>query len=310
MPVYNDWEALSIMVPQIDAQLAAAEISADLLVVDDGSVVERGNFHWSKPLKAIVSAQVLVLRRNVGHQRAIALGLVHVYRHFPACGVVVMDADGQDRPEDVPKLVAAGRHSQVVFAERTKRLESAIFQLGYRLYRIIHFVLTGEKVRFGNFSFISYPVVARLVVAPELWNHYAAAVLRCRVPYTTVPSPRGKRVAGRSTMNYPALVMHGVSALSVFADIIAARVLGVTALLLALTIAGMVAVAGIRVSTQMAMPAWVTYALGILALSLLLLLSLSAVVTLMVLNLRSHATFVPLRDSSGLIDRVDGPLLA
>ena len=44
----------------------------------------------------------------------------------------------------------------------------------------------------------------RLVVVSELWNHYAAAVLRSRIPYAIIPTDRGTRIAGKPTMNWTA----------------------------------------------------------------------------------------------------------
>ena len=80
-------------------------------------------------LRAIGRVEVLHLRRNLGHQRAIAIGLAFVEAERPRCrAVVLMDSDGEDAPEDVPRLVARceqeGRR-KIVFAERTKRSESA-----------------------------------------------------------------------------------------------------------------------------------------------------------------------------------------
>ena len=50
---------------------------------------------------------VLHLRSNQGHQRAIALGLYHLHEFTDAEAVVVMDGDGEDRPEDLPELLRA-----------------------------------------------------------------------------------------------------------------------------------------------------------------------------------------------------------
>ena len=74
--------------------------------------------------KAIARVDVLRLRRNVGHQRAIAIGLAFIHAHRPCRAVVVMDADGEDRPSDVPRLLArldAAGDPAIVFAERTRR---------------------------------------------------------------------------------------------------------------------------------------------------------------------------------------------
>ncbi len=122
---------------------------------------------------------VLRLRRNLGHQRAIAIGLAYLEAESPACQlVVVMDSDGEDDPQDVPRLIARAVQTEqqaIIFAERTKRSESLPFQICYHLYRLVHRVLTGRSVRVGNFSVIPRQRLESLVATSELWNHYAAA---------------------------------------------------------------------------------------------------------------------------------------
>ena len=89
-------------------------------------------------------------------------------------------------------------------------------------------MLTGERVRVGNFSAIPPSLLPRLVAVSELWNHYAAAVFKSRIPYITIPTARGVRYAGQSTMNYVALVTHGLSAMAAFGDRIGVRLLMAT----------------------------------------------------------------------------------
>ena len=49
----------------------------------------------------------LYLRRNVGDQRAIAVGLMHLAAAHDAANVVVMDSDGEDKPESAGELLCA-----------------------------------------------------------------------------------------------------------------------------------------------------------------------------------------------------------
>ena len=105
IPVFNDWESLRLLVPAIDRALAAAGRSARVLVVDDGSTLEPpGEFpEWE--FRAVERVDSLSLRRNLGHQRALAIGMAYVERRIHPDAVVVMDGDGEDAPEDVPRLL-------------------------------------------------------------------------------------------------------------------------------------------------------------------------------------------------------------
>ena len=78
-----------------------------VLVVDDCSPEQPGELFRLGPLKSLATVDVLPLRRNLGHQRAIAIGLAYVEQHIDNRCVVVMDSDGEDSPEDVPRLLAS-----------------------------------------------------------------------------------------------------------------------------------------------------------------------------------------------------------
>ena len=194
LPVFNDWVALGKLLAQVDPVLARSGLVAHVLVVDDGSTQEVVAGLFVGPYAAIETIDVLHLRRNLGHQRAIAIGLAHLEAEREACQlVVVMDSDGEDDPEDIPRLVArteaTGRRA-MVFAERSKRSETPLFRACYHLYRLVHRILTGRSVRVGNFSVIPRRRLASLVATSELWNHYAAAAFTSRQPYETIPTAR------------------------------------------------------------------------------------------------------------------------
>jgi len=65
-------------------------------------------------------------------------------------------------PEDAVRLMNRCRDQggeSIVFAERTRRTESVLFKVLYKLYQFLHWVLTGIRVRVGNFSIV--PVARR-----------------------------------------------------------------------------------------------------------------------------------------------------
>src|SRR5271166_2166499 len=227
MPVYEDWDAALQLSRNIDAVLRDdGGISAEVLLVDDGSLS-----NCSRPnsdFDTIERVSVLTLRRNLGHQRAIAVALAHLQQQRTADAVVVMDADGEDRPEDIPVLLHAMKDAKrptAVFAERGRRLESLTFRMLYRCYSFLHKVFTGRDIRFGNFSVLPWSFLDSLVVCPELWNHYSATFLKSRLPYIRVRCNRARRLAGESRMNFVSLVIHGMSALFANQEVVGTRLL-------------------------------------------------------------------------------------
>jgi polyisoprenyl-phosphate glycosyltransferase len=299
LPVCNDWPAAKTLLGQIDAALVDANLTARVLLVDDGSVEPPSDDFAARDWLAFEQVRILELRRNVGHQRAIVLGLAYLNQRGDCDAVVVMDADGEDLPGDVPRLVdqfeAAGRRA-IVFAERRRRTESLTFRLFYWLYRQLHLVLTGLRVRVGNFCIMPAAAVASLVAVPETWNHVAAAVFKSRLPYETMPTARGYRLAGRSSMNFVALVVHGLSALSVFGEIVGVRLM-VASVGLFLSVAGLgVGMAVWSLGTRQPIPGWAAAAGGLVAVLLTQLVVVSFLAALSILSARNAQNFLPLRD--------------
>lgn len=303
IPVFNDWSSLSRLLPALDAAFLAKP-PADILLIDDGSSEPVLDHFAPGPLKHLGKISILRLRRNVGHQRAIAIGLAYAEAANRCDIAVVMDGDGEDRPEDVPRLIdelLRRDATHVVFAERTRRSEGIVFVTMYGLYRAVHWLLTGERVRVGNFSALPAHAVQRLTTSSDLWNHYAAAVFKSRVPYCTVPTSRGQRYTGISHMNYVALVTHGLSAMSVFGERIGVRLIVGT---LGSVSAFVVIVTSMFLYSAIgggAVPRWMLYALAFLVLVFFQALSASLSFVFIILSGRDSSTFLPSRDYSHFI---------
>jgi glycosyltransferase involved in cell wall biosynthesis len=301
MPLRDDWSSAAELIRRLDRAVSSDDYRVEIVLVDDGSLqrCDRSDFQGS--FSAVRGIRILRLRRNLGHQRAISIGLAHIHQTDRFDAIVVMDADGEDTPEGLVQLLQTysdNHGTKAVFAERSRRSESLVFRAFYKLYKFLHLCLTGIRVRVGNFSVLPASFLDTLVVMSELWNHYAAAVFRSRLPFIMEPIPRGDRIAGTSRMNFVSLVSHGLSAMSVFGDIVGVRILiGALAgsLLAGL---GIILVVMIRLFTNRAIPGWATYATGTLAIIAIQMVTIATSFTFFVLSNRTNLGFVPLRDYS------------
>jgi hypothetical protein len=302
IPVYEDWTALAALLQEVNGLQSVWRFN--VLVVNDHPLPPPSEWFPPSTRGSLESVHVLSLRRNVGHQRAIALGFCHWLKMDHSGPVVVMDADGEDRPEDILRLLTSAEQNgwrKVVFAARQKRSENMVFRTGYHLYRHLHLWLTGIPVRFGNFSALSAVQIRALVHQSDLWNHYAAAVIRSRLPYDSIPTSRGHRLAGRSRMNLAGWVSHGLSALSIYSDIAGTRVLlaSLAGLLFSLLLA--VAIGIYAASTSAAAAYWGVLVALVMAVMFMQAAAASLLFLFMVLNGRAAATFIPVRDGMVLI---------
>jgi len=282
-------------------------MSAEVLFIDDGSTQPMPDTFARRPFIALHAVGILQLRRNLGHQRAIAVGLVYVYENIPCSAVVVMDADGEDRPPDIHALLEKFNQEDrrsIIFAARAKRLERPLFRFLYRVYRLVHWLLTGDPVRVGNFSIVPFESLGRLVVVPEIWNHYAAAVIRSRQRFQSIPIARGQRIAGKSKMNFIALLLHGLSAFFVYGDIVGARLLVVIALALVLEVVAVAVGLGVRFTASPSIFSLLVYLAAILGIILLQAIPITLILVFTVIGSRSNIGFLPIRDCPYFVSKV------
>ena len=260
-PVYEDVKAASALFRALCDQYGDAIF---IVAVDDGSV--------KQPLtrdvitNANLNGVVIKLKRNVGHQRAIAIGLGYVNDNLrDAKTVVVMDSDGEDTPASIEQLtLPLGEDSvDVVVAARKSRVESFKFKAFYILYKMLFQLLSGKKISFGNFMAIKPRAIERLVNMQELGLHVAATVLSSKLRIRSMAIARGPRYAGKSKMNFVGLVLHGFRGLMVFAEDVLVRVGIASAVIACFTIVASVFAVGLKL-LDFATPGWFSVALGIL----------------------------------------------
>jgi hypothetical protein len=205
------------------------------VVVDDSA----GMDHEVGQLAARPDVTVLTPPFSLGHQRAIVYGLRYIAPDVqPDDVVVTMDSDGEDQPSDLPRLVDELRASgnTLVLAQRTKRREPLGFRAMYVCFRLIFRVLTGRRIRSGNFAAQRGSSLVATIDHPSFDLCYSATLLALRRPTSSVPCARGRRYAGSSRMNRYALVAHGMRMLLPFSEAIAVRMF----VLAAATFAGLV----------------------------------------------------------------------
>jgi polyisoprenyl-phosphate glycosyltransferase len=299
MPVFNDWNSVDQLLLKLDEELARREIEVEILLIDDGSTVKEPVHLGSAGFKRIAKIDILRLKRNLGHQRAIAIALAHVEERVACQGVVVMDADGEDKPEDAVRLIEefqGGDRESVIFAQRTRRSENLLFRASYFIYRRLYKALTGQEIRIGNFSIIPRQLLTRIVVVSEIWNHYSSGILKARIPHQYIPTDRSNRLAGTSRMNYIQLVIHGLSAISIYGDVIGVRALMVTVVLALISLVLILVAIVVRSATDLAIPGWATYVVGLSFIILLQSITIAFSFVFLILNGRNNNSFLPLRD--------------
>ena len=305
---YNDWETFLPFLTSLDEVLVQASLTARVVVVDDGSSHPiEDTAPDALDLTAISQITAVTLTRNMGNQRAVAIGLSHIAREMPCDYLVIMDSDMEDLPEYVPQLIerASETNNKIIFAERTQRANRITFKLFYGLYQSLYRLLTGMPISIGNFSAVPGRLVKRIAGISEIWSHFPAGIMRAKIPYESLPSSRGPRLHGESKMNLVSLVIHGLSGLSVHADVV-----GVRLLLGILGLGGfiLVSIAVIvlqKLFTDIHMLGWTSQTVLILGGILFQMLIAALLIVFLVLTQKNQRTIIPALDFEAFIFTVE-----
>lgn len=157
VPVYKNENSLEELYRRLRTSLENISKDFEIVMVEDCGL----DRSW-EIIKELASADRRVkgiqFSRNFGQHYAITAGLDHSEGDW----VVVMDADLQDRPEEISRLYAKAREGyDVVLARRGKRKDKILKRLtSYIFYRIFGYLTSIERdSQIGNFRIISRRVV-------------------------------------------------------------------------------------------------------------------------------------------------------
>lgn len=151
VPVYNERESLDTLVDELRAALDATRLSWEIVLVDDAS--DDGSAEWLRAA-ARVDARVraVPLARHAGQSAAIAAGLARARGHV----IVTLDADLQNDPADLPKLLAALEGVDLVSGIRAHRHDRLSRRLASGLANAVRRAVLGDSVTDMGCSFKAY----------------------------------------------------------------------------------------------------------------------------------------------------------
>jgi dolichol-phosphate mannosyltransferase len=196
-PVYRAEGILPTLVERLEAVLAQQAGRCEIVLVDDRSpdgswrVLER----LARERERVVAVR---LSRNFGQHYAIQAGLDLARGEW----VVVMDCDLQDRPEDIPALLAEARAGHdVVLARRQARRDGALKRLQSRVFYAVFAWLSGYRMdaRVGTFRVLHRRVVDALGEMRESYRFFGALVEWLGFDVAYVDVAHAARHEGRST---------------------------------------------------------------------------------------------------------------
>ena len=216
IPVFNDWESFTKLINEINKVLVNfRDISFELIAVNDGSNLKAPSINLPKSLRKI---EILNMKINQGHAICLANGIQYALKYYDFDNLILMDADGGDRPEEIQDLINKAKELKniSVVAKRVKRSEGPIFKLFYFAHKILTFVFTGKLMNFGNYSIITKKDAEKIISDPTIVFNFSGTLKNNIKKLGNINCIRGKRYFGPSKMPLFKLIIHSFSIIAVF----------------------------------------------------------------------------------------------
>ena len=214
LPLYNDWISCNILIKKINEQLRKKKRFGNILILDDAST-QKINVANSG-LKNIRKIKVLKLKKNLGSQKIISIGLDYIKNEKNKI-IVIMDSDGEDDVNQINNLIDTANKNKnyIAVASRVKRKENLIFRILYKIHLIIAFLLTFNWISFGNYSSFHSNNIKKILKNNSSWLAYSSCVVKnCKL--IKISTDRQKRFYGKSKLSFLGLFNHSFRVLSVF----------------------------------------------------------------------------------------------
>ena len=217
IPVYNDQKSLNKLLIKIDSHLdPVTNLRTEILILDDKSTY-RINID-NKKFKNLEKISILTVKKNLGSQKIIAVGLNYLKKIKENFFITVMDSDGEDNPVEIEKMLelASKNVDHVITSNRKGRNDSLLIRFLYKLHLLITFFFSFKWISFGNFTTFNSKNIERILSDTSSWLAYSSSVIKnCKIK--RVYARRDKRYFDKSKLSLLKLAEHSIRVNAVFA---------------------------------------------------------------------------------------------
>ena len=193
IPVYNDWQSVSKLIDEINNLSINTDFKISVIIVNDASNHDRSSEDMN--LENIYSLKIINMKKNQGHSRCIAVGLKYIYHKEDFDYVIPMDGDGEDRPEEIIEFIKQidNSNGKPIVGLRVRRSEGLLFQVCYKIHKLITLIFTGKSIKFGNFTCLSKATVEKMIKEKATWNSFSGSLIKIENNIVPINSIRGNR---------------------------------------------------------------------------------------------------------------------
>ena len=200
IPIYNEAENLIRFIPELDRALSKLSSEYELLAINDGSTDESMSV-LTKLKKKYLRLKILSLRKNFGKSAAYLVGFTKAKGDI----ILTIDSDGQDMPEEIPKLLTVLKKGyQVVVGWRKKRSDPAPKKFSSFLWNKVLSISSGIKLHDVNCGLKAFrhEVLNSHYFRGDFHRYLPVIIAMDGYKATEVEVSHRKRLKGTSKYNY------------------------------------------------------------------------------------------------------------
>ena len=191
IPAYNEAGSISSVIHRVTEVLADQALALEIVVVDDGSSDDTAT------VAQAAGATVIQHPYNIGNGAAVKTGIRHARGNI----LVMLDADGQHPPEDIPRLLEKLDKYDMVVGARTRDSDSRLHRdLANQVYNWLASYVCGRKIEdlTSGFRAIKANIARRFVyLLPNTFSYpttITLATVHSGYSLTYVPILAARRV--------------------------------------------------------------------------------------------------------------------
>lgn len=200
VPVFNEEEGLSAFHKELVFQVSKLKVRFEVIFVDDGSTDESLSF-LKKLGKESKDVRIFSFRKHRGKAEAITLGFRKAMGEY----ILTIDADLQDRPDQIEKLVKKTKEGwDLVSGWRKNRKDSFAKNVSSTLFNLIVSIFWGFKIHDLNCGLKLYRAEAAKSLNLYGGRHRFIPLLLFQEGFSVaeVPVVHDKRKFGKSKYSF------------------------------------------------------------------------------------------------------------
>jgi len=213
IPVYNEEENLLELYTRISNVLS--QFNYELIFTDDGSKDKSLDIlkSLSKKDKKI---KIIKLVRNFGQHAALSAG----FKYATGDIIITMDADLQNPPEEIPKLIEKLNEGyDLVWGVFKERSHSFFRKLGSNFAKyVLYKIMGGMPTNISTFRAIRADLVKRLNILTEKNRFLDGLMIWLGAKTATVPVKHNPRLKGKTKYNLFKLIRLWFDMVTSFSD--------------------------------------------------------------------------------------------